>query len=51
MRATRAVERQLRVDVNAVVVEPATWLAPEPDSFYAQVRTGPLVPIPLAGER
>ena len=50
-RATRAVERQLRVDVNAVVVEPATWQAPAADSFYAQVRMGPLVPIPLGGGR
>ena len=51
MRATRAVERQLRVDVNAVVVDPPTWRAPEADSFYAQVKAGPLVPIPLSRDR
>jgi DNA-binding transcriptional ArsR family regulator len=50
MRAGRSVETQLRIDVNAVVVAPGTWKRPERDSFYAQVRSGPLVPIPLRRE-
>jgi hypothetical protein len=51
MRAARAVENQLRVDVNTVVVEPGVWRSPDPDSFYAQVRSDPLVAAPLHHDR
>jgi predicted nucleotidyltransferase len=47
MRASRAVERHLHVDVNTVVVDPDTWATPETDSFYEQVKHGPLAVIPV----
>jgi DNA-binding transcriptional ArsR family regulator len=51
MRAAREVENQLRVDVNTIVVEPAVWGSPDPDSFYAQVRSDPRVAVPLRDDR
>lgn len=47
MKATRAVESRLRVEVNSVVIDPGTWSKPERGSFVAQVKRGPLVPIKL----
>jgi hypothetical protein len=43
------VEAQLRVEVNPVVVDVDRWAAADPDPFVAQVRSQPLVPIPLDG--
>jgi predicted nucleotidyltransferase len=48
-RACRAVETELRVDVNPVVVDESRWAGESPDPFVAQVRSGPLVPIPIEG--
>lgn len=44
--ACRAVERQIDRDVNPVTLDPETW-DDQHDPFVAEVRTGPLVPIPL----
>lgn len=46
-RACRPVEAQLRVEVNPVVADVDRWAAADPDPFVAQVRSQPLVPIPL----
>jgi DNA-binding transcriptional ArsR family regulator len=45
--ALRDLERQLRVEVNPVVVEPARWNAKKPEPFIAELRSRPLVEIPL----
>jgi DNA-binding transcriptional ArsR family regulator len=51
LRSVRAVLRDLegplRVDVNPVVVEPARWHAKKPEPFVAQLRSRPLIEIPL----
>lgn len=44
-RACADVEAELRVEVNPVVVDPASWTAPDPDPFISQVRNEPLVAI------
>jgi predicted nucleotidyltransferase len=49
-RACSEVEHELRVEVNPVVVDRARWDAKKPEPFLAQIRSQPLVPIPL-GER
>ncbi|MDQ4069884.1 MAG: winged helix-turn-helix domain-containing protein [Actinomycetota bacterium] len=46
-RACAVVERELDVEVNAVVVDRERWLADEPEPFVAQLKGRPLVPIPL----
>ena len=43
------VERELRVDVNPIVVDRRRWSEPEPEPFIAQVKSGALVPIPVDG--
>lgn len=44
-RACRAIERQLRVDVNPLIVTVAEWKRPPPGSFIAQVKRQARVPI------
>ena len=46
-RACRRVEEDLRVDVNPIVVDRKTWDAPAPEPFIAQIKSQPLVPIPV----
>lgn len=48
-RACRPLEAQLRVEVNPVVVNVGRWEAKDPDPFVAEVRSQPLVEIPLDG--
>ena len=45
--ACAKVERELSIEVNALVVEPARWKARK-DAFVRDVRSKPLVPIQLA---
>ncbi len=45
------VERELRVEVNPVVVNRARWDAKRPESFIAQIRKQPMVRIPLERRR
>lgn len=44
-RACRAVEEELRVDVNPVVAKRPQWDAAKPEPFIAQIKSQPLVPI------
>jgi DNA-binding transcriptional ArsR family regulator len=46
--ALRELERELRLDINPVVIEPARWHAKKPESFVAQLRHRPLVEVPLS---
>ena len=46
-RACRAVERDLHVDVNPVVIDRSRWVAKKPEPFIAQIKSQPLVPIRL----
>lgn len=46
-RACRTVEEELRVEVNPVVVDRLQWDAAKPEPFIAQIKSQPLVPIPL----
>lgn len=46
-RACRAVEDDLRVDVNPVVIDRSRWEAARPEPFIAQMKSQPLVPIRL----
>lgn len=46
-RACSRVEEQLHVDVNPVVLSPPDWSAAEPEPFVAQLRSQPLVQIPI----
>ena len=46
-RACSKVERDLTIDVNAVVIDHQRWIAKKPDPFVAQIRDRPLVTIPL----
>lgn len=46
-RACDHVERELRVEVNPVVIDRPRWEAKKPDPFVAQIKSQPLVPIPL----
>lgn len=48
-RAARTAERRTHVPINAITVETADWDSPEPDSFLANLRSGPLVPV-IAGD-
>jgi len=42
-RAALAAEKRIRVPVNPVIVERDDWDVPEPGSFLAHVKSGPLV--------
>jgi DNA-binding transcriptional ArsR family regulator len=46
-RACAPVERQLRVEVNPVVIDRERWDARKPEPFVAQIQSQPLVSIPL----
>jgi predicted nucleotidyltransferase len=46
-RACRPVEEELRVEINPVVIEPAEWIDTDPSPLIAQVKSQPLVPIPI----
>lgn len=46
-RACRHLERDLRVEVNPVVVTPAAWSSTKPEPFVAQLKSQALVPVPL----
>jgi DNA-binding transcriptional ArsR family regulator len=45
--ACEVVERELRVDVNPIVVDRRRWCEAEPEPFIAEVKSRPLVRIPL----
>lgn len=45
--ALASVERQVGLEVHPVVVSRAEWESPEPESFFAEVKAGPLVPLRL----
>ena len=46
-RACAPVERELRVEVNPVVIDRERWDATKPEPFVVQLQSQPLVPIPL----
>jgi DNA-binding transcriptional ArsR family regulator len=46
-QACREVESELRVSVNPVVLSKERWNAAEPEPFVAEIRSRPVVPIPL----
>lgn len=47
-RACAPVEEELRVEVNSVVIDRDRWDATKPEPFVVQLKSQPLVPIPLA---
>ena len=49
--ACRAVEQDLRIEINPVVIDRGRWEADEPEPFVAQIREQPLVPIRLEDMR
>jgi hypothetical protein len=46
-RACQPVEESLSVEINPVVLTAAEWTATAPDPFVAQLKSRPLVPIPV----
>jgi DNA-binding transcriptional ArsR family regulator len=48
-RACHVVEGELHVEVNPVVIDRVHWSAEKPEPFVAQLKSQPLVPIPLEG--
>lgn len=46
-RACRPVEEELRVEISPVTVPSAEWHDAEPSAFVAQIKSQPVVPIPL----
>jgi DNA-binding transcriptional ArsR family regulator len=46
-RALDALETDLRVEVSPVVIDKRRWAADDPDPFVAELRSRPLVRIPL----
>jgi hypothetical protein len=46
-RAITGVERELRVEVNPIVIDRASWTAKKPEPFVAQLKNQALVEIPL----
>lgn len=46
-RACRAVQDDLTVEINPVVIDGHRWAKKKPEPFVAQIRSQPLVPIPL----
>lgn len=46
-RACAPVEQELRVEVNPVVIDRDRWNATKPEPFVVQLKSQPLVPIPL----
>lgn len=49
-RAAQAAERRTRVPVNAITVALHDWTEPEPESFLASIKDGPLIPVIERGE-
>jgi DNA-binding transcriptional ArsR family regulator len=46
-RSLAPIERDLGIEINPVVMESSRWHADRPEPFVAQLRKGPLVPVPL----
>jgi hypothetical protein len=46
-RACQHVQDALRVEVNPIVLTTAEWTATTPDPFVAQLKSQPLVPVPV----
>jgi DNA-binding transcriptional ArsR family regulator len=46
-RACHPVQETLRVEINPVVLTNAEWTATTPDPFVAQLKSQPLVPVPV----
>lgn len=46
-RACQPIQEALRVEINPVVLTAAEWTATTPDPFVAQLKSQPLVPVPL----
>jgi predicted nucleotidyltransferase len=46
-RACRSVEEELRVEVNPLVIAPADWRTADPAPLIAQIKSQPIVPIPI----
>jgi len=46
-RACREVAQQLRVEINPVVIDRERWSSKRPEPFVEELRSRPLVPIPL----
>jgi DNA-binding transcriptional ArsR family regulator len=49
--ALAGVEREIGLEVHPIVVSTSEWNQPAPDSFPAELQTGPLVPLNLAEAR
>lgn len=47
-RACRPLEGELRLEINPVIVTVDEWSAPAPTPFLAQLRSQPIVEVPLA---
>lgn len=45
--ACRSVEEELRVEINPVAVKPLDWSSTDPSPFIVQIKSQPLVPIPI----
>lgn len=45
--ACRTVEKDLRIEINPIVIDHAQWNSPEPEPFIAQIQEQPLVPIAI----
>ena len=50
-RACRGLERDLRVEINPIVIDRVNWNSHSPDPLVAQIKRQPLIPIPLKHER
>ena len=50
-RACRGLERDLRVEINPIVIDCANWDSHSPEPLVAQIKQQPLTPIPLKHER
>ncbi len=46
-RACHPVQEALRVEINPIVLPTAEWTATTPDPFVAQLKSQPLVPVPV----
>ncbi len=49
--ALAGVEREIGLEVHPIVVAASEWEQPAPDSFLAELKAGPLVPLDLAEAR
>ena len=46
-RACKAIEGELRVEINPVVIDHDHWTAADPDPFIAELRGRPIVRVPI----